>query len=523
MAVAARAAFSGCIRVSTTTSEAGFLGLQQPQRPCRRFPPLTTAARQSSYESASLCSEQLQQLRQSLSPTAGSKARRGNFHQPNRSRSFRALSVVAAASGWNRGDGEPESSPAALSGPREIGSRKNGRAARRRGNTVAAAAREGMALGDVDGSSAWFEDDVEFVLHLASDEELRELWDILYGRSLFSPVFKSITAGDGSASAAQLFSAAFGESSEGLERADLIQRLEARFFFLSADARDTVTGNRPSYRDVLLTVRQRLGVRCSAVLSTPDLESEIFLHLLNNYADTMEEDIGGSNSSTGSTGSPWAIAGEWAMGQEGKASRESGSASGSRRASQETRDSSWDLGLDEGDEEEEEERGKEGGLRSWAVGTLRSGVRAAMRMGRDEILATFLKGGSALTLTSVKKLLLSRITGRVLYERAKFEVTQMALKRGGQLVLSTIESRLAFYSAKQGLAAATARYVSLRSAMALLGPLLWGAFIADVVVQSLGTDYARVVRAIFSFAQIRLTKTYGWTQGSSSSRGSLEA
>lgn len=31
---------------------------------------------------------------------------------------------------------------------------------------------------------------------------------------------------------------------------------------------------------------------------------------------------------------------------------------------------------------------------------------------------------------------------------------------------------------------------------------LWGVFIADVVIQSMGTDYARVVRAIFAFAQV---------------------
>ncbi|CAI5502619.1 unnamed protein product [Closterium sp. Naga37s-1] len=460
MAAASRVAISGCSRLSTTTSK----------------------FKEGSYEL-----QQFNTFDNQLLPTsARCKARRDDFGKPIRGRSPRVLTVISASSDRSRDLGEP----AVWQGARERRGGKNGRAPRR---SVAAAAaprdgREGPALGDVDGK-AWFEDDVEFVLHLASDEELRELWDILYGRSLFSPVFKSITAGDGSASAAQLFSAAFGESSEGLEREDLIQRLEARFFFLSADARDTVTGNRPSYRDVLLTVRQRLGVRCSVSLSTPDLESEIFLHLLNNYADTMEEDIGSSSSTSSSSGSPWAVAGEWAMGQEGKAAEEN------RRS---TRDSNWDLGFGN---EEEEERGKGGGLGSWAVGTLRSGVRAAMRMGRDEILATFLKGGSALTLTTVKKLLLSRITGRVLYERAKYEVTQMALKRGGQLVLSTIESRLAFYSAKQGLAAATARYVSLRSAMALLGPLLWGAFIADVVVQSLGTDYARVVRAIFSFAQ----------------------
>ena len=49
-------------------------------------------------------------------------------------------------------------------------------------------------------------------------------------------------------------------------------------------------GTRPSYRAVLEGVRSRLGVACSDRLATADLESEIFLHLLNHYADGMEDE-----------------------------------------------------------------------------------------------------------------------------------------------------------------------------------------------------------------------------------------
>lgn len=45
--------------------------------------------------------------------------------------------------------------------------------------------------------------------------------------------------------------------------------------------------------------------------------------------------------------------------------------------------------------------------------------------------------------------------------------------------------------------------------MTLLGPMLWGTFLADIVIQMLGTDYARILRAIYAFAQIRITRTYG--------------
>jgi hypothetical protein len=36
------------------------------------------------------------------------------------------------------------------------------------------------------------------------------------------------------------------------------------------------------------------------------------------------------------------------------------------------------------------------------------------------------------------------------------------------------------------------------------GYRLWGTFLADVVIRSLGTDYARVIHAIFAFAQVNV-------------------
>ncbi|MQM00289.1 hypothetical protein Taro_033018 [Colocasia esculenta] len=38
---------------------------------------------------------------------------------------------------------------------------------------------------------------------------------------------------------------------------------------------------------------------------------------------------------------------------------------------------------------------------------------------------------------------------------------------------------------------------------------LWGTFLADVVIQMLGTDYARVLRAIYAFAQFCLESVNG--------------
>ena len=53
------------------------------------------------------------------------------------------------------------------------------------------------------------------------------------------------------------------------------------------------------------------------------------------------------------------------------------------------------------------------------------------------------------------------------------------------------------------MATAAARYGAARSALGLLGPLAWAWLGADLMLRALGTDYCRVVRAVFALAQVR--------------------
>lgn len=137
--------------------------------------------------------------------------------------------------------------------------------------------------------------------------------------SYFSPLLKSITKRD------EVDYVMIGEDPD--KRENFISMLESRFLYLAADARSTLRlfyalekiiirehlvrklivtagkhhlfitleinlsfclidarGWRPSYRNVLLEVRKRLKIPCSAKLSTEDLEVEIFLHLLQDYS-----------------------------------------------------------------------------------------------------------------------------------------------------------------------------------------------------------------------------------------------
>lgn len=277
------------------------------------------------------------------------------------------------------------------------------------------------------------------MLELATDAELFELEDILFGPSYFSPLLKSI------ANKRDVDYVMVKEDIEG--RDDFIAHLESRFLFLAADAGSTLRGWRPSYRNVLLAVRRKLGIPCSSKLSTEDLEGEIFLQLLHEYSSSDQwDDIKYSSSNV-----------------------------------------SFEVGLD-----------------WWKVHGL-----VALRVGAKEVQQMILKGGGMLALSNLGRLLARKLSKKMLLEAADYKIKHEILVRGGQLAAVNLESRAALFAARQGLAHAVSRSLGVRSMMMLLGPILWGTFLADLVIQSLGTDYARILRAIYAFAQIRLYRTHG--------------
>ncbi|XP_055826579.1 uncharacterized protein LOC129894992 [Solanum dulcamara] len=278
--------------------------------------------------------------------------------------------------------------------------------------------------------------DLRSVLELATDSELYELQRILFGPSYFSPLLKSVTK------RTEFDYVMVGEDPE--ERDEFLSMLESRFLYLAADARSTLRGRRPSYREVLLGVREKLNIRCSAKLSAEDLEAEIFLHLLQEYSSSKE--------------------------------------------SLEAFDGHGSL---------------EFGLSKWKVQ-----AAAAIKAGAEGVRSVILKGGGVLTLGKIYSGLARRFSGKMLLEAANYQISREVLKKGGEVAALNLESRLAMLAAKKGLAGAASRYFGLRSMMTFLGPILWGTLLADVVIQMLGTDYARIVRAIYAFAQIRITRTY---------------
>lgn len=57
-------------------------------------------------------------------------------------------------------------------------------------------------------------------------------------------------------------------------------------------------------------------------------------------------------------------------------------------------------------------------------------------------------------------------------------------------------------AAQKGLTAATARYSAVQGALSFIGPVMWGWLAVDVALKAIGTDYGRVIRAVFILAQV---------------------
>nr|GLL41454.1 uncharacterized protein LOC109175214 isoform X2 [Ipomoea trifida] len=130
----------------------------------------------------------------------------------------------------------------------------------------------------------------------------------------------------------------------------------------------------------------------------------------------------------------------------------------------------------------DENESLEFGLSQWKIQ-----ADAALKGGQGQLGTMILRGGGMLTLGGIYKLLAKRLFGKCMVEAAKYGVQKELLKKGGELAAVNLEARLAYLVAKQGVKGAATR--------------LWGTFLADVFIQMLGTDYARIVRAIYAFAQ----------------------
>lgn len=107
----------------------------------------------------------------------------------------------------------------------------------------------------------------------------------------------------------------------------------------------------------------------------------------------------------------------------------------------------------------------------------------------------------------VRPWLLKQIAHQFALHLARYQVAKQALVRGGLSAAAQVQSRAAAHMASRGMLATSARYGAMRGLLACLGPALWTWFLADLGWRAVATNYGRVIPVVFAIAQIRLTRS----------------
>ncbi|ELS03985.1 hypothetical protein Xen7305DRAFT_00037130 [Xenococcus sp. PCC 7305] len=122
-------------------------------------------------------------------------------------------------------------------------------------------------------------------------------------------------------------------------------------------------------------------------------------------------------------------------------------------------------------------------------------------------LKVLLQGSSIVAISSIlKPWLLKHIAKQFALHFAKYQAARTALIKGGTTTALTLQSKFLMQGAKKGMAVTAARYGAVRTVFSLIGPAMWGWFIADLGWKTISTNYSRIVPTIFTVAQIRLTR-----------------
>lgn len=271
-------------------------------------------------------------------------------------------------------------------------------------------------------------DELRIGLELATQEELEAITELLF-RPKFNPLDYLCTPDP--------------VQVQSCDRTQWLDQLEQRFRFLAADGFTVLKRSTQnlSYRQILLQICRHLKLACDRALSTADLESEIFLSLLERTWQQLP-------------------AGEKRQLQ--------------RQIS-----------------------------RSLATSDLYAQLSPASQA---DPMGLLLKGGSALAISSVlRPWLLQQIARQFALHFARYQVAQQSLK-GAASLAAQVQGRATLQMASRGMMLNAARYGTMRSVLAVLGPAMWTWFAADIGWRAIAANYTRVIPVVFTLAQIRLTR-----------------
>ncbi|MDZ7960347.1 MAG: YaaW family protein [Aulosira sp. DedQUE10] len=232
------------------------------------------------------------------------------------------------------------------------------------------------------------------------------------------------------------------------DRKAWLDTLENRFRFLAADGMTVLRGrtNQVTYREALIQVCKYLKIPYSSQLATVDLEAEVFLHLLGQVWKKLPE--------------------------------------------------------------QEKQKLTVRVQRQLMKSELKQPLPLLLQ---QDPLGLIFKGGSALAVTSViQPIVLKQIARQFAAHFATYQVAKQAAIQGSTAATAQFQNYIALQMARRGMTVNAARYGTVRSIFAFMGPVMWAWFFADLGWRAIATNYGRIIPTIFALAQIRLTRSECW-------------
>ncbi|MBD2568517.1 YaaW family protein [Anabaena lutea] len=227
-----------------------------------------------------------------------------------------------------------------------------------------------------------------------------------------------------------------------------LDTIENRFRFLAADGMTVLRGRsyQVTYRQTLIQVCKYLKIAYYQNLTTVDLEAEIFLHLLGKVWKKLPE--------------------------------------------------------------QEQQKLTAQVQQQLLTSELKKPLPLSLQ---KDPLGLIFKGGSALAVTSViQPFVLKQIAKQFALHFATYQAAKQAAITGTGVASKQFQGYVTAQMARRSMTLSAARYGAVRSIFAIVGPMMWTWFLADLGWRAIATNYGRIIPTIFTLAQIRLTRAECW-------------
>lgn len=273
-------------------------------------------------------------------------------------------------------------------------------------------------------------DELRSGLELATDDELRAMTEILF-RPRFNPL-DYLYAPDPAAV-------------ERCDRTQWLDQLDQRVRYLAADGFTVLRGQTQivSYRQILLQICRQLKIKYRDTWSTDDLESELFLVLLDKTWNRMSK---------------------------------------------------------------REQTALQKQVHTALVST-EPFKQLSPQLQKNPLDLVLKGSGALAVGSVIRPWLLKQIAKQFAVQMARYQLAQQGMRGAAGMVQRRAAQHLAAKQvAARGMALNAARYGAVRGVFTVLGPAMWAWFFADLGWRAIATNYTRVIPVVFTLAQIRLTR-----------------